>query len=307
MRHAVLGAGGVGGFVGALLAEAGHEVTLLVRPGAAAGYPDRLLLESPLGRFAPPVRHAVALAEAVDVLWVTVKATQLPAALGAVPDPGRAATVVPLLNGLDHVALLRERFGDDRVVPATIGIEVERVAPGRFVHRSPFAVLRWAASDATRLAAVADALGALGCRCELAEDEATLLWQKLVMLGPLALCTTAADRDLGGVRDDARWRAALEAAVREACDAAVADGARVDVEDTLALVLRMPPGLRSSMQKDVAAGRPPEVDAIGGAILRRAARHGIPAPTTAALVDAVRARASAPGSEPGSEPRSGPT
>jgi 2-dehydropantoate 2-reductase len=290
MKHAVLGAGGVGGFLAALLAEAGHGVTLLLRPGTAAAYPERLLLESPFGTFTPRVDRATELAKDVDVLWITVKATQLGEALGAVPDPGRAGAVVPLLNGIDHVPLLRSRFGADRLVAATIGIESERVAPGHFVHRSPFATLTWSTVGEERLAEVARTLRGYGCRCELSADETTLLWRKLAVLGPIALSTTALGGPLGEVMNDPAWRARLERSIAEACAVAVASGADVDVAQGLRAVRALPAALRSSMQKDVAAGAPPELDAIGGPIVRGGERHGVDVSTTAGLMAAIAER-----------------
>src|SRR5216684_1725233 len=115
MKHAILGVGGVGGLIAGVLAQAGEQVTLVVRPEAAADYPKTLRVQRP-GRseetFAVP--HTAQLEHAVDVLWITVKATQLDAALKQAPRaPG--ANIIPLLNGIDHVALLRSRYGGDRV------------------------------------------------------------------------------------------------------------------------------------------------------------------------------------------------
>src|SRR5262249_49066489 len=106
MRHAILGVGGVGGFVGAVLAAAAEPVLLLLRRETLAAHPTTLTLESPLGNLAAPVALAAELDQPVEVLWVTTKATQLEAALQAVPVPERAGHVVPLLNGIDHVARL---------------------------------------------------------------------------------------------------------------------------------------------------------------------------------------------------------
>src|SRR5215204_7370406 len=102
MRHAVLGAGGVGGLVGSALAKAGHPVTLLVRPGRQDHYPERLTVESEtLGSFEAPVRVTDRLDGQFDVVWITVKATALEAALDAVPEERLGGSVVvPLLNGV---------------------------------------------------------------------------------------------------------------------------------------------------------------------------------------------------------------
>lgn len=283
MRHAILGAGGVGGFIGAILAGAGEEVLLLLRAESLADHPGTLSLDSPLGTVLAPVSTAATLTQSVDLLWVTTKATQLDAALRAATDPSLARTIVPLLNGVDHVARLRLQFGGDSVVPGTIAAELERPAPGRIVHRSPFARFGFAASGERRLARVAELLVRFGCTCRFEADEVTLLWRKLVMLAPMALNTTAAGLPVGELWADPQWSRRFEAAAREACAVATALGARVDVEETVRTLRGFPGSLRSSMAKDVQAGRPPELDAIAGPILRGGAAHGIPVPVTAEL------------------------
>jgi len=289
MRHAILGAGGVGGFVGAVLAAAQEPVLLLIRHESLAAHPHALTLDSPLGHLEAPVTLLGTLDEPVDVLWITTKATQLEAALTLVPDPARAGRVVPLLNGIDHVARLRKLFGAEHVVPATIAAELERKAPGHIVHRSDFVRFGFAASGQDVLTRPAELLSRFGCGTSFDPDELTLLWRKLVLLAPMALNTTAAGRNVGGLRADPEWAGRLEQAAREACAVAVAEGAKLDAGKTLAMLATFPDSLRSSMQKDVAAGRPPELDAIGGPILRGGERHGIPVPVTAELVATIAA------------------
>src|ERR1700688_1642438 len=103
IKHAILGAGGIGGLMGACLARNGASVTMIVRPQSLAAYPEQLRLESPFGSFSVPVARASEVPP-TDVLWVTVKATQLPAALEAITNPASIKTIVPLLNGVDHLA-----------------------------------------------------------------------------------------------------------------------------------------------------------------------------------------------------------
>jgi len=291
--HAILGAGGVGGFVGAVLAGGGEEVLLLLRPESLAAHPDALTLESPLGRLAVPIEKAATLDREVEVLWVTTKATQLDAALALVPNPALARTVVPLLNGVDHVARLRSRFGAEAVVPGTIAAELERGSPGHILHRSAFARFGFAAAGESRLARAVECLTRFGCPCRFEAGELTLLWQKLVMLAPTALNTTAAGRSVGELWEDPVWGQRFEAAAHEACAVALALGARVDAEATVRTLRGFPGGLRSSMQKDVAAGRPPELDAIAGPILRGGAALGIPVPVTTELAALVARRSAA--------------
>jgi 2-dehydropantoate 2-reductase len=289
MRHAILGAGGVGSLIGACLAHAGVLVTLVVRRESLENYPKQLRLESPSGNFAVDVAVAAEV-PAVDVLWLTVKATQLEPALTAITNPEAARAIVPLLNGIDHVALLRARYGAEHVIPATIAGEMERVSPGHIVHRSPFAVLNVSSAGRTLLGSTIDQLQHIGFTCSFIDDEPTLMWGKLVFLAPFALSTTAADKTVGEILSDPQWRSLGEACVREACAVAVAEGAKVNPANVLSWVAGAPGGMRSSMQKDVDKHNPPELDAIAGPILRGARRHGIEIPATKKLVAAVERR-----------------
>ena len=127
MRHAILGAGGVGGFIAACLAHCGENVTLVVRPAALPAQPPPLQLESPFGSWAANADW-VASVPPSDVVWLTVKATQLESALRPIKNVESIRAVVPLLNGLDHLPVLRAKFGAGRVIPATIAGEFERVS-----------------------------------------------------------------------------------------------------------------------------------------------------------------------------------
>lgn len=275
--------------MGANLARNGASVTLVVRRESIEHYPKQLHLESSFGNVDVPVATAVAVPP-VDVLWLTTKATELDSALAALHNPEDAGAIVPLLNGVDHIAALRSRYGAERVIPATIAVESEKIAPGHVVHRSRFARLSVAASGEKLLRPTLDSLQKIGFDCRFVADDPTLMWGKLVMLGPLALTTTAGDRDIGGVQSDAVWKARLEECVRESCAVASAEGAKLDVETIVATVFKMPGEMRSSMQKDVEQGKLPELDAIAGPILRGGQQHGIEVPTTKLLVTGVEQR-----------------
>src|SRR4029077_19022307 len=120
MEHAVLGAGAIGGLVGAAVASIGEDVTVLVRPERLPGYPANLSVKRPSGTIEASVKVATTLPNPVDVLWIATKTYQLKTALQAVQSSPRR--VVPLLNGVDHVEVLRAHFGRDRVLPATIAV-----------------------------------------------------------------------------------------------------------------------------------------------------------------------------------------
>ena len=290
VTHAILGVGGVGGLIGACLAKSGAPVTVVVRPESLAKFPEQLQLESAFGNFSVPVSRASTV-PAADVLWLTVKATQLEAALVSFTTPDSVRAIVPLLNGIDHLTLLRAKYGDAKVIAATIAVETERVSPAHIVHRSPFARLNVSSAGRSLLGTTVDNLQKMGFECRFIDDEPTLMWSKIVFLAPFALTTTAADRTTGAVIAAPDWKRQLESCVREACAVAVAEGAKVDAESVLTGMMKMPANMRSSMQKDVERGNAPELDAIAGPILRGAARHGIEVPTTKKLVAAVERRA----------------
>jgi 2-dehydropantoate 2-reductase len=289
MRHAVLGAGGVGAFLGAALTRARRDVLLVMREESLTRYGGVVHIESVLlGDFDAEVPAAPTLDGPVDVVWVTTKATHLKEALKRLPEASvDDSIVVPLLNGLDHVELLRRRFGPTTVLPASITVESERVEPGRVRQLSPFASVRL--SPAPRAEDLRDELVDAGLAASVGESEASVLWGKLALLAPIALTTTSRGSELGGVVADPAWRRRLEACVREVAAAAREDGVVLDPETLIAQIESTPPGVRSSMQKDREAGKPTEIDAIGDAVLRAAARHGLDAPVTQTLVDGIRA------------------
>jgi 2-dehydropantoate 2-reductase len=275
--------------MGACLARIGEAVTMVGRLETLPVSPSKVQLESPFGNASVDVTWAKSV-QPTDVLWLTVKATQLESALGSIRDPKSVGAMVPLLNGLDHIELLRSKFGADRVIPATIGGEMERVSPGHFVHRSPFAILNILATGRALLQSVCERLRGIGFICNFMDDETTLMWSKLVFLAPIALTTSAFDKTVGEVEADPKAWAQFEACVRETAAAGKAEGANLDPETVLKLVKGAPFAMRSSMQKDVAAGLPPELDAIGGAILRAAKQHGLDAAITKNLMAQIECR-----------------
>jgi 2-dehydropantoate 2-reductase len=291
---AILGPGGVGGFIGAALTRAGDEVTIVARESTTDVIAQRGISVSSvrLGEFVARPRVAAALTEPVDTLIVATKSTGLVPALERIEyEP---ELVVPLLNGLDHMSVLRERFGEKRVAAGAIRIEADRPEPGRVVQRSPFLRVDLASDDPRlrpALERLASRLIASEVPAEIGRSEAQILWSKLVRLNALACTTSASDQPIGSIRTDPEWRAALEGCILEAAAVANADGAQIDPTARLAELDEAHPELGSSMQRDIAAGRKPELDAIPGAVLRAAARHGLQCPTITRLTAVIAERA----------------
>jgi 2-dehydropantoate 2-reductase len=190
--------------------------------------------------------------------------------------------------------VLRSRFGADRVAAGVIRIESDRPGPGRIVQTSPFLRVDLASDDPgprPRLERLAAKLEAAGVPAILDASEAQVLWSKLVRLNALACTTSAADRPIGFIRTDPPWRQTLIDCIGETAAVANADGARIDPAATLAEVDDAHPGLGSSMRRDIAAGREPELDAIAGSVLRAGKRHEIECPTIARLTLEIARRA----------------
>jgi 2-dehydropantoate 2-reductase len=291
MQHAILGAGGVGGLVGAVLARSAERVTLIVRPDKVERYPRELSLNSiAAGTFSVPVWVSSELTYPVDVLWISVKATDLRTALESIPLTAQMAAVIPLLNGIDHIALLRDRFGRDKVVPATIAVETEQIAPGQIFWRSPFARLNMSSIGRRVLVNTLEELTRFGFECRFIDDENTLMWSKLVFLAPHALSTTTTGQPIGRVRSHPQYMAELRELIGEACTVAVANGAKVEADAVLDMFEAVPAEMRSSMQKDVEQGKFPELDAIAGPILRSAEAFGISVHTTTRVVQQIERR-----------------
>ncbi|MFJ4831267.1 ketopantoate reductase family protein [Streptomyces sp. NPDC088747] len=284
---AVLGPGGVGGLLAALLARAGHRVICLARDETARTLrADGIRVRSGhFGDFTARVEADTELREPVDAILIAVKATALDAALERVPvgAPGDGL-LVPFLNGVEHPAALRERYGSERVAPAAIRVESTRLAPGLIEHGSPFADVDLTGETVRRerLNALAATLEGAGLGVRVKDSEAATLWAKLTFLAPLALLTTRYALPLGDVRT--RHRAELAALVEETAAVSTACGAPADPAAALVPYHSFPAATKSSMQRDAEAGRPLELDAIGGALLRAAERHGVAVPVASRLV-----------------------
>jgi 2-dehydropantoate 2-reductase len=246
-------------------------------------------VERPSGAITAPAKVAATLANPVDVLWIATKTYQLKIALQAVHSFSRC--IVPLLNGVDHVEVLRAHFGHNRVLPATVAVEAERIAPGRFAQLSPFVNLNLAASGEQVLGGIVARLRDLEFTCKFIQNEQTLLWRKLCFLGPFALVTSASGMNKGEIYADAEWKRKLISAIAEACSVARASRAEVDAAQIQAITDGLPSGRRSSMQKDLASRRQLELDAIGGPIVRGGERYGIDVSTTATLIAVIHAKA----------------
>ncbi len=294
MKIAVLGPGGVGGLLAAALEQGGSEVVVVARDSTVAAIDEHGLRVSSvkLGELVAHPRAVTQLQEPVDVLIVATKAAGMVAACERVTvQPG---LVLPLLNGLDHIAVLRERFAAESVLAGAIRVEADRPEPAVVVHSSPFLLVTMASAEPSMAPAteeLARTLSDAGVPARVLASEAEVMWSKLVRLAALACTTSAYDMLLGEIRSTPQALSDLEGSIREAAAVARLEGAEeVDVAVTLSEVARIPDTFGTSMQRDIASGREPELDAIPGSVLRAAVRHGLQCPTIERLVTMIAAR-----------------
>jgi 2-dehydropantoate 2-reductase len=303
MRVAILGPGGVGGLLAGALEQGGTEVVVVARESTSEAIAaNGLRVDSVMfGQLTTHPRAVALLEEPVDALIVATKASGLAPALERVAS--EPTVVLPLLNGLDHMAPLRERFGVASVLAGSIRVEADRPEPGVIVHTSQFLLIDMAVPEPATLPAMGRleaALTTAGVPVRVLPTQAQVMWSKLVRLNALACTTSAYDKLLGEIRTTPALRADLEGAIEEACAVGQAEGAE-DVDPAIAIAeLELAHDtLGSSMQRDIAAGRTPELDAIPGSVLRAAARHGLRCPTIERLVGMIEARISSKGERPG--------
>jgi 2-dehydropantoate 2-reductase len=281
MTIGVLGPGAVGTVFAVPLARAGHRVVCVARSQTAAAIRrDGLTLVRHGGASQARPEALERLDEPVDVLLVTVKAFALDEALERIAAEPR--TTVPLLNGLEHVERLRALLGG-RVVAASVGrLEAYRDGPTVVAQTTGRPVVTLAPG-----AQGVEVLLAAGADVSRAASERAVLWEKIVRLAPLAAATSITRRPVGDLRDDPEWRHRLERSVIEACAVAAAENVELDPAAQWKIIEAMPAELTTSTARDVAAGRPSELDAITGSVVRAGRSLGMPTPTLDRLLEAA--------------------
>ena len=288
---AVLGPGAVGGSLTVRLSLAGVPVVCVARPETVGIIAlSGIAVESPDG--AATVRPEVAeeLERPVGLLLVTVKAPALEEALELVsPQAVGEGVVLPLLNGLEHLQVLRRRF-PGRVAAGTIShFQAYRAGRVQIIEATRSPVITMASQELPRgdLDRVADLLRLGRMEVRVGESERRVLWHKAARISALAAATAASGRSVGELRADADWNQRLRRAVAEACAVAEADGVQLRPGAQWDIIEQMADETTTSAARDVAAGRRSELDAIVGSVLRVAERHGVPTPTLSALASSA--------------------
>jgi len=290
MRIAVFGTGGVGGYFGGRLAQAGEDVVFIARGRhLEAMRRDGLRVESVDGDFAVhPVEATEDPREAgpADAVLLGVKAWQVKEAGRALPPLlGAGGFVVPLQNGVEAADELAAEVGPERVVGGLCKIVSFVVGPGRIRHAGVAPRIEFAERDGRRSDRVERLRAAFekaaGLSVATPSDIAAALWEKFLFIAPLSGVGAVTRMPAGPVRSVPESREMLETAMREVFDLARARGIglRKDaVARTMSYVDGLPADSTASMQRDILEGRPSELDYQTGAIVRLARECRVPVP-----------------------------
>jgi len=298
MRIAVMGAGGVGGYFGGRLVQAGHDVTFIGRGRhLEALKANGLTLKSPLGDANLKVKAVGSAADAgpAEIALFAVKLWDTEESAAQLrPVVAKGGFVIPFQNGVESVARIGAILGKERVMGGAAYIAGRIGEPGVIMHTGTIARLRFGpVVPAQRSAAQAFYAACQGAKidCELAEDIERVLWEKFVLLVAVSATTAVSRRTIGVVRTDPDLRWLLETVMRETWAVGRKRGiALADdfVAKTLAQAEAFPPEMRASMAADLEAGGKLEAPWLSGAVARMAAEAGIQAPANRAVFAALK-------------------
>ena len=298
MRIAILGAGGVGGYYGGLLARAGHSVALLARGAHLDALRERgLEVRTPDGTFTAAVDATTNPEDLgpVDLAIVAVKSYSLSdIAPAARLLAEKGADVLPLLNGVEAAdRLIASGVPAERVLGGLTEISAARIAPGVIERRSAFqrvGVGELAGGISDRAERIADAFRETGVDARASADITADLWRKLAFIATMSAACGLARSPVGPIRDAPLGHLLIERAAREVIAVGQALGEDLgedDVSRILAFVDSMAPGLKPSFLLDLESGGPTELDDLCGAVSRIGREVGVDTPVhdvaTAAL------------------------
>ena len=299
MRIAIFGSGGVGGYFGARLARAGEDVTFIARGGHLKALRNSgLKVDSIDGDFViHPVKATAEPSEVspVDLVILAVKAWQVPDAARAMkPLVGRGSTVLPLENGVDAPTQLCAELGNESVIGGLCKIVSFIVGPGHIRHAGFEPLVVFGELDnrrSKRVEKIHEAFAKAGVNAMIASDIQVSLWTKFLFISAFSGVGAVTGEPAGKIRANPETRAVLLRAMEEVYGLAQARGIRLppdSVETALASVDGLPDEATSSMQRDIAAGKPSELESQNGAVVRMAREVGVEVPTHESIYSALR-------------------
>ncbi|HXY97376.1 MAG TPA: ketopantoate reductase family protein [Steroidobacteraceae bacterium] len=297
MRALIVGAGSVGGYFGGRLAAAGRDVTFLVRPRRATELANGLTIVSKGQETRVPVkviRTGEAAAE-FDVILLAVKAYQLGAAiedLGAYVSAN--SMILPVLNGMKHMDVLRSRFGSAHLIGGVAKIASSLDERGRILDQADFHDLaygEWSGERTTRILALDEFMRGAGFEARLSAEIERDMWEKWAMLASLAGVTSLMDGDVGQVARVSRGTEFVRSLIGEVVAAIGAEWRPLSdpfKAQVLSLLTNRESNLTASMYRDMQGGYPVEADQIIGDLVMRAAAKGIATPLLSAVLTRLK-------------------
>lgn len=299
MRIAVFGTGGVGGYFGGRLAHAGEDVTFIARgEHLRAIKTDGLKVDSLDGNFVIyPAKATDEVNEVgkVDLVVLGVKAWQVPEAARAIkPLVSSNTTVLPLQNGVDAVAQLVNELGSDNVIGGLCRIVSFVVEPGHIRHAgfTPSIVIGEIDNRLTdRIIRVEQVFKRAGLEITVAKDIQVALWTKFLFIASFSGIGALANAPAEVLRSDPKWRAQILNAMEEIYALAHAREVKLpsnSIDTVMAGIDGLPEDATSSMQRDIAAGKPSELESQNGAVVRMARESGVEVPTHTLIYETLR-------------------
>jgi 2-dehydropantoate 2-reductase len=292
-----MGAGGVGGYFGARLAQAGNQVSFIARGRHLEALRSKgLRVKSALGDAHLKVKafEDPSEAGAADVVMFAVKLWDTESAAEQLRPIVKSGVVIPFQNGVESIDRIGAVLGKDKVMGGSAYIATRIGAPGLIEHTGTMARLRFGPLLPAQRPAAESFLSACnkgGINAELSEDIVLVNWEKFVFLVAMSGTTALARAPLGVVRGDPDLRWMFEQAMREAWTLARRRGVKLPddfVEKQTAFAETLPAEMRASMLHDLEAGNRLEAPWLCGAVARMGAEHGLETPVNRAIYAALK-------------------
>lgn len=299
MKIAVFGTGGVGGYFGARLAAAGEDVTFIARGShLAAIRQNGLKVTSANGDVTIKPAKAtddVASVGPVDVTMLCTKLWDLDdGAAACKPLVASGGCVIPFQNGVDAIDRAAAKLGRDKVVGGVAAIAAIIGEPGVIKHTGTMARIAFGEADGSRSNRVDAFLAACkkaGIDADVPPSIVVAQWRKFMLLASCSGWTSVTRQPFGVIRSDPQIRAGLRNAIAEVQALAKARGIAIPesaVDETLAMVDKMPAEMKTSMSQDLERGNRLEAPWLSGAVARLGQESGVPTPTHAVIAAALR-------------------
>ena len=288
MKIAVMGAGGIGGCYGGLLAQAGNDVTLIARGAHLAAIKGKgLQLIQPEGDFTVAVAATDDPSQVgpVDLVIFSVKAHQNSKAIPLIePLIGEDTTILTIQNGVESADELGQDYGAERVLPGSAYLLSNITSPGVIKQLSLVPRVAFGESNGNRsqrAVAIRDSFCEANIEADLSDDISKALWSKLLYNSPANGMASAARLSPRDLIEYPHGAAMFRSAIQEVANVGTAYGipfGQDDVQGAMDLITARPMGARGSMQVDLEAGRPLELEAIVGSVGRIGRKVNVPTP-----------------------------